>query len=142
VTPVKTSIAPGAKSVITVTFRNIGSATAYNAQARISTVDPFVSNDDTAFLGTMAPGDARQASYEILLDAGATVKEYGFDSEVTYRDALNNEITSDPIKVNVQVVPARGVIDFLGLTGILALVIIGILAALGYFIYSRRARLQ
>jgi hypothetical protein len=137
VTPVKTSIAPGAKSVIIVTFRNTGSATAYNAQARISTVDPFVSNDDTAFLGTMAPGDARQASYEISLDAGATVKEYGFDSKVIYRDVFNNEITSDPLKVNVQVAPARGVIDYLGLAGILALVTIGILAVLGYFVYTR-----
>src|SRR5208337_4601053 len=87
VTPVTATISPGAKSVITVTFQNTGSATAYNAQARISAVDPFTSNDDTAFLGTMAPGDIRQASYEVALDSGATVKEYGLDSEVMYRDS-------------------------------------------------------
>ena len=56
-----------------------------------------------------------------------------------YRDALNNEITSDPLKVEVQVVPAGSP----GLTGILALiVIIGLLAGCGYWYYARRARQQ
>ncbi|MGD0080853.1 MAG: S-layer protein [Methanoregula sp.] len=143
VTPVTATMSPGAKSVITVTFRNTGSATAYNAQARISAVDPFTSNDDTAFLGTMAPGDIRQASYEVALDSGATVKEYGLDSEVMYRDSLDNEITSDPLKVNVQVVPSRTIVNVLGLPGLLGLiVVIGILASLGYFVYSRRVRNQ
>jgi len=142
VTPVMTTLSPGATSVITVTFQNTGSATAYKAQARISAVDPFTSNDDTAYLGTMAPGDVRQASYQVSLDSSATVKEYGLDSEVIYQDALNNEITSDPLKVNVRVVPARGVIDILGLPGLLTLVVIGILAVLGYFVYSRRVRQQ
>ena len=142
-TPVTATISPGAKSVITVTFQNTGSATAYNAQARISAVDPFTSNDDTAFLGTMAPGDTRQASYEVALDSGATVKEYGLDSEVMYRDSLDNEITSDPLKVNVQVVTSRTIVDVLGLPGLLGLiVVIGILASLGYFVYSRRVRNQ
>ncbi|MGB7788460.1 COG1361 S-layer family protein [Methanoregula sp.] len=142
VTPVMTTISPGATSIITVTFQNTGTATAYKAQARISAVDPFTSNDDTAYLGTMAPGDVRQASYQVSLDSDATVKEYGLDSEVIYQDALNNEITSDPLKVNVQVVPSRGVIDILGLPGLLTLVVIGILAVLGYFVYSRRVRKQ
>ena len=73
-----------------------------------------------------------QASDEVSLDPGATVKAYGLDSEVIYRDALNNEITSDPLKVNVNVVPSRNVIDMLGLSGLVVLIVIGILAALGY----------
>ena len=102
-----TTISPGATSVITVTFKNTGDATAYNAQARISAVDPFISNDDSAYLGTMAPGDIRQASYEVSANSDSTVKEYGLDSEVIYQDVLNNEITSDPLKINVQVVPSE-----------------------------------
>ena len=143
VTPIQTAITPGATTVITVTFQNTGAATAYNAQARISAVDPFSSNDDTAFLGTMAPGDIRQASYEVSVESDATVKEYGFDSEVLYRDALDNQITSDPLKVNVQVVPSKTVVTALGIPGLIALiVVIGVLASLGYFIYLRRARNQ
>ena len=90
----------------------------------------------------MAPGDIRQASYEVSANSDSTVKEYGLDSEVIYQDVLNNEITSDPLKVNVQVVPSRGIIDVLGVPGLLALVVIGVLAVLGYFIYSRRVRQQ
>lgn len=142
VTPVQTKMTAGGKTVISVKFQNIGGATAYNAQARISAVDPFTSNDDTAYLGTMAPGDIREASYEISADAGATAKEYGLDSEVIYRDALNNQVTTDPIKVTVEVVPSKGLVDVLGLPGLLVLAVIAILAILGYVLYTRRARQQ
>ena len=141
VTPIKTSISPGAKSVITVQYQNTGGATAYNAQARISAVDPFTSNDDTAFLGTMAPGDVREAAFDVSLDSGATVKEYGLDSEVIYRDSLNNQFTSDPMKVNVQVVPAKSIADLLSLPVIIVIILV-ILAAAGYLVYTKRFKPQ
>lgn len=55
----------------------------------------------------MAPGDIREAAFDVSVDAGATAKEYGLDSEVIYRDSLNNQFTSDPMKVNVHVVPEK-----------------------------------
>jgi len=141
VTPVKASLSPGAKSVITVQYQNTGGATAYNAQARISAVDPFTSNDDTAFLGTMTPGDIREAAFLVSTDAGATAKEYGLDSEVIYRDSLNNQFTSDPMKVNVQVVPAKSLTDLPGLPVIIAIILV-VLAAAGYLIYTKRFKPQ
>ena len=141
VTPINASLAAGAKSVITVQYQNTGGATTYNAQARISAVDPFTSNDDTAFLGTMAPGDIRKASFDVSVDSGATEKEYGLDSEVIYRDSLNNQFTSDPMKVNVQVVPAKSLADLFSLPVIIAIILV-ILAAAGYLIYSKRYKPQ
>jgi hypothetical protein len=141
VTPIKASIPAGAKSVITVRYQNTGGATAYNTQARISAVDPFTSNDDTAFLGTMAPGDIREAAFDVSVDSGATAKEYGLDSEVIYRDSLNNQFTSDPMKVSVQVVPAKSVADLFSLPVIIAIILV-VLAAAGYLIYSKRSRPQ
>jgi hypothetical protein len=141
VTPVKTTLSPGGKSEIRVQYQNTGGATAYNAQARISAVDPFTSNDDSAFLGTMAPGDIREAAFLVSTDAGATAKEYGLDSEVIYRDSLDNQITSDPIKVNVQVIPAKSLTDQLGMPGILAIILV-VLAAAGYLIYTKRFKPQ
>jgi hypothetical protein len=141
VTSVSTTVTAGAKSVLKVRYQNTGGATAYNAQARISAVDPFTSNDDTAFLGTMAPGDVRDAAFEVSVDAGATAKEYGLDSEVIYRDSLDNQFTSDPVKVNVQIVPAKSIIDVLGLPGIAAIILV-IIAAAGYFVYTRRIKPQ
>jgi len=141
VTPVKATLSAGGKSEIRVQYQNTGGATAYNAQARISAVDPFTSNDDTAFLGTMAPGDIRDAAFLVSTDAGATAKEYGLDSEVIYRDSLDNQITSDPIKVNVQVIPAKSLLDQLGMPGILAIILV-VLAAAGYLIYTKRFKPQ
>jgi S-layer domain len=96
-------ISPGEKKVITVVYKNNGDATVYSAQARISTVDPFTSSDDTAYLGDLAPGETRDAKFEISVDSAATRKEYAIDSEIRYRDALDNSKLSDTLKVNIMV---------------------------------------
>lgn len=136
VTPVSASVRPGASTVLTYQFQNTGGTTAYNAEARISAVDPFTSNDDTAFLGTMAPGESRTASFDVSVDSSATVKEYGLDSEVLYYDNLNNLFTSDPLKVNVEVVPALSLTESLGLPGLAAIILV-ILAVAGFAAYRR-----
>jgi len=142
VTPISASVSPGANTVITYLFQNTGGTIAYNAEARISAVDPFTSNDDTAFLGTMAPGESRTASFDVAVDSGATVKEYGLDSEVLYYDSFNNQFTSDPLKVNIEVVPVPSVVTrlglpMLGLPGLVA-IILAVLAVAGYVIYTKR----
>jgi hypothetical protein len=87
----------------------------------------------------MAPGDIRTASFDVSVDPGATVKEYGLDSEVLYRDALDNQFTSDPLKVNVEVVPVRSVVTQIGLP-VLIVIILAVLAVAGYVIYIKRFR--
>ncbi len=137
VTPVAANVTPGDNAVITFQFQNTGGTTAYKAEARISAVQPFTSNDDTAFLGTMAPGDIRTASFDVSVDSSATSKEYGLDSEVIYRDALDNQITSDPLKANVEVVPAKSVVTLVGLPGLAAIILV-VLAIAGYVVYVKR----
>jgi S-layer domain len=113
-------LSPGEKKVVTIEYTNIGAATVYHAQARISAVDPFTSGDDTAFLGDMAPGESRIARFEITADAGATVKEYGLDSEIRFRDTLDNSLISDTMKVQVTLVeadsPLKGLLNPLSLS--------------------------
>ncbi|HNJ81510.1 MAG TPA: S-layer protein, partial [Methanoregulaceae archaeon] len=128
-------IPAGQKKTITVRYQNAGNAPVYSAQARISAVDPFTSDDDTAFLGTFAPGEGKEATFEISADGGATPKEYGLDSEVRYRDALDNSIISDPIKVRIEVVERSNTLLYL-LIGIIAL---GIIAG-GYYYYQRHQK--
>ena len=53
------TLTPGQKKVITVQYKNTGGAIAHQAQARVSIVDPFTSNDDTAYLGDVAPGETK-----------------------------------------------------------------------------------
>jgi hypothetical protein len=136
------TIAAGQKKVITAQFKNTGGATAYQAVGRISMVDPFSSNDDSAFLGDLAPGETKEASFLVTADGAATVKSYGIDAEVRYRDALDNQVVSDPMKLTVEVVPAKNLVSTLtGNPALLALIILVIITAAGFYIY-RRKKLQ
>ena len=132
-------VQPGQKVTLMVTYRNIGTAAVHSAEARISAVDPFTSNDDTAFLGDMAPGDSRTASYDVTVAAGATPKDYGLDSEIRYRDALDNSQISDTIKVQVEVVQGVGLLGLL--TNPVTIVLIIALAGGGvYYILAKRKK--
>jgi hypothetical protein len=97
-------IHPGKTDVVNVTYTNVGSQPAFNAQARISVVDPFTSEDDTAYLGTIKPGQSATALFSIKTDGKATPKIYSIDSEIQYTDLSNTEYTSDsiPVLANVE----------------------------------------
>ena len=133
------TVTAGQKKVITAKFKNTGSATAYQAQARVSMVDPFTSNDDSAFLGDLAPGETKEASFLVSTDSAATVKQYGIDSEIRYRDALDNTVISDTMKLNVNVVAGKSIIAQLTENpAALAAVVAVLVIAIGYFFYRRK----
>jgi hypothetical protein len=131
------TVTPGQKKVITVRYKNTGGAVAHQAQARVSMVDPFTSNDDTAFLGDVAPGEIKEASFLVTVSGTATPKQYGIDSEIRYRDAFDNQIISDPIKVSLNVSKGTSMVDGL-LKNPLALAVIAIvILGIGYALYRR-----
>jgi len=131
------TLAPGSKKVIEVEFKNTGAATVYNAQARLSATDPFTSNDDTAFLGDLSPGDSSVARFEVSADSDATAKEYGLDSEIRYRDALDNSQISDTMKIKLNLVKTGG-IEGIVTNPIVLTVFIFTLAGVGYYLWSKR----
>lgn len=100
---------PGNKKEITVEYKNTGDSPVYSAQARISAVDPFTSASDIAYIGDLQPNESRVITYQLGVDRSATIKEYGLDSEIRYRDALDNTHISDPMKVTVDVTPTEGI---------------------------------
>jgi hypothetical protein len=130
---------PGGKHVIEVRYQNVGAATAYKAQARLSAVDPFTSNDDTSYLGDLEPGGTATARFEVSVDAGATSKQYGMDSEIRYRDALDKSHISDTMKVQVNVVPRSGTMALLSSPIILSVIAAGCLGA-GYYLVKYRRK--
>jgi hypothetical protein len=132
------SVNAGEKKVIEVEYRNTGDATAYSAQARLSAVDPFSSNDDTAFLGDLAPGESATARFEVSCDGGATAKTYGLDSEIRYRDALDNSQISDTMKVQIQVNEPEGALDNLPAPALLGILAGGCVGSAWYFVRSRK----
>ena len=130
-------INPGEKKVISVSYRNDGSVPIFSAEARLSAVDPFTSNDDLAYLGDLNPGETGIANFELSAESGATIKEYGLDSEIKYRDALDESQVSDTVKVQIDVTPAEGIGSLLGNPIVIAVILIVIVGA-GYYIYNNR----
>jgi hypothetical protein len=125
-------VVPGSQNVIKVEYQNTGVTTAYNAQARLSVVDPFTSTDDTAYLGDLKPGQTATARYQMSADDTAAVKDYTLDTEIRYRDALDISHSSDIIHVQVQVQPkpaSAGIMQALPIIVVIALICIGA----GYF---------
>ncbi|MBN2734685.1 MAG: S-layer protein [Methanomicrobiaceae archaeon] len=129
---------PGQKGHITIVYKNTGATTAYNAQARISAVDPFTSNDDTAYLGDIAPGETATGIYEVSVDSDATIKTFAIDTEIRYRDSLDNSQISDSMKAEVQIVKRSGMEIFTN--PILLTVIVFLIIGAGYFVWSRRKK--
>jgi len=131
----------GGTSEIEILYRNTGPVTVRSAQARISAVDPFTAEKSTSSLGDLAPGEEARAVFVISVDKSATLKEYGLESEVRYRDALDNRLISDPIKVRVRVLERSGVDVILG-NPLYMTILVAILIGIGYFAYTRRKKGQ
>jgi hypothetical protein len=135
------SIVPGEKKVITARIRNTGGATAYDATARVSMVEPFTSNDDSAFLGDIAPGETKEATFLVSAGKSATIKQYGIDAEVRYRDALDNNVISAPMKLNVDVIPDTGILARLTGNPVILIAFAAIVVGAGYLMYRRQKSL-
>jgi hypothetical protein len=132
-------VVQGSQSVIQVEYQNNGTTIAYHSQARLSAVEPFKSSDDTAYLGDLKPGEKATARYQVSVDDAAVAKEYTLDTEVRYRDALDNSQVSDTFNVPVQVQakPASGGLMQV-LTAMGFIVLIGIGA--GYYLLVMRKK--
>jgi len=132
-------VTAGSKGVILVDYQNAGDTTVYNAQSRITAVDPFSSSDDTAYLGDLKPGESATARYSIGIGDAAVPKEYLLDSEVRYRDALSNSQISDTLKVRVLVTQGSGTANPLYNPLVLFLIVAGIIGA-GYYVLVMRTK--
>ncbi len=129
----------GSDTTIAVTYRNTGDATAHNAQARITAVTPFSSSDDTTYLGDMKPGELAIARYQLSCSGSADVKNYTLDTQVRYRDALDNSQVSDTFKVPVTVIPKPVTAGFMQILPIVVIIAL-IAAGAGYYLLVIRKK--
>ncbi|HVP96914.1 S-layer protein [Methanoregula sp.] len=124
------TMSPGSTHTIQVEYENTGDSTIYSAEARVSVVAPFTSSSTIAYIGELAPGQTAVASYEISVAQGATLKQYGLDSEIRYNNALGDTYISDPVKVPITVenlTGLQGIISNPVYVSLIAAVIIGII---------------
>ena len=69
----------------------------------------------------------------------ATIKEYGLDSEIRYRDALDKTYISEPMKVKIDVVRTTGAAIIL--TNPIYLSIVGaFIIGIAYLVYTHRKK--
>ena len=141
ITSPPSEMSPGSKKTIQVEYKNTGNSTIESALARISAVNPFTSTSDVAYLGDIAPGQSAVASFQLTVASDATIKEYGLDSEIRYRDALNTTYVSDPMKVPINVKNQTGLAGILSnsvLLSVIVAAIIGVIYAAYYLMKKRR----
>jgi len=131
-------VTQGETSVVGVEYQNLGSITAHDAQARLSTVDPLSSTDSTAYLGDIPPGGKATAQYAITAASGAAPTTYALDTEVRYRDALDNSQISDTFKAPVVVKQpsSKGLQQYPAALTLIVLMLIGT----GYYVLVMRKK--
>jgi hypothetical protein len=110
---VEGTMTPGSKRVITIPIVNTGDYQADDAIARINIVNPFATapfstTDDTAFIGTLQPGETGLAKFSISVDNDALPASYMLEVQVQYFDSLGNAYTSDTIRATVAVEQPSG----------------------------------
>jgi hypothetical protein len=106
-------LTPGSRAVITIPIVNAGDYEADDAVARINIVNPFATapfstSDDTAFIGTLRPGETGLARFSINVDSDALPEPYMLEMQVEYFDSLGNSYASDTIRAAVTVEPPSG----------------------------------
>ncbi|MBE0523576.1 MAG: hypothetical protein IBX40_04485 [Methanosarcinales archaeon] len=139
VTETASDLTAGESGMLKVTYKNVGDVTAYDAIARISTVDPFSTTDDQAYLGDMTPGETRTALYKINVDETATAKSYAINNEIKYEDEHGDIQYSKALKANVNVKPAVPFSDKVKESPVvLILIVLGIIGAPTYLYIKRK----
>jgi len=131
-------ITQGTSSVIDVVYQNTGAITANNAEAELTTYSPLASGDSLAYLGNIPPGGTATAHYTISADGSAAPGTYPLDTEVRYRDILDNSQVSDTFTANVQVAPAPPTSPLIRILGIF--VIACAIVAIGYYVVVMRKK--
>jgi len=128
-----TGVVPaGEDAIVSIRIKNLGSFEVKAATARITVVDPFSTTDDTAYIGKLKPGEAKNVSFKIKADRDATPKLYALNLEVKYRDPSDEWVISEPVKMPIRVVETKSIPH-----AAIGAIIVMAIAAAGY-IYRKR----
>ncbi len=125
-------IRAGEEKIITFAVRNAGNAGVKDASARLVIVSPFTSSDDTAYIGSLEPGEIANASFKISVDRDATPKLYALNLEVKYRNENGEWAISKPAKAVIKVKPYE--VNY----ALYAVIAVLIIAAAVYYLRRRK----
>uniref|UniRef100_A0A7C4W4S7 S-layer protein n=1 Tax=Geoglobus ahangari TaxID=113653 RepID=A0A7C4W4S7_9EURY len=122
----------GSTEIITFIVKNVGNFTIKEATARLTITDPFSSSDDTAYIGTLRPGESTEVKFQLSVDMDATPKKYGLNLEIKYKDLEGEWAISEPTKTVIEVLPPKPPYSAIALIAIIAIV------AIAYYLRRRK----
>ncbi|WP_257629073.1 COG1361 S-layer family protein [Haloplanus salinarum] len=114
------TVAAGSTETVEVTVTNTGDGTMHDAVARINANTPFETDDDTAYIGELAPGESRTVTFTVSVDDAATSKAYSLDTTIKYDNSFDRTVVTNVEPTAVEVTDRQGgllasILRFLGL---------------------------
>ena len=114
------SIPAGSTSTVGFTVRNTGDAPMRDAVVRLNADSPFETDDDTAYVGDLAPGEEATVQFTVSADGAATPKAYALDTTVAFDNAFGSRVVTDVESTELRVDadgggPLAALLDLLGL---------------------------
>lgn len=123
VTSVSGNLVQGESKLINVTYKNTREEVAKDALARIIVMSPLSTEKSIVRLGDIGPGEEKTASFEILADQEALVKNYGINSEIKYVNEDGETSFSESMKVSIPLEATEKKFSTTGIAIILIIVI-------------------
>ncbi|MFB6160070.1 MAG: NEW3 domain-containing protein [Haloferacaceae archaeon] len=102
------AIAAGSTDTVEFTVTNTGEETMRDAVVRINTDSPFETDDDTAYVGTLKPGESRTVTFTVSAAGAATAKLYTVDTTVKYDNAFGDRVVTEVEPTSVRVTEREG----------------------------------
>ena len=131
-------VVQGANTIVNITYKNTGAVTASDAEARLTAYAPLSSADSLAYLGDIPPGGTVTARYAISAASNAAPGTYPLDTEVRYRDQLDNSQVSDTFTANVTITQKPPASSLVLVAEIAAVIVV--IAAAGYYLLVMRKK--
>lgn len=129
------TLEPGDSGALQVTVTNNGDETYTDVSAKLFAESPLSTSDDEAFVSELEPGDSAELTFQIAAGSAALEKDYPVSLDFRY-DADGDTETSDTYRLPVSVAASE---DEGGTPWLpIAVVVIVVLVAVGYYLRTRR----
>lgn len=134
VTPVNGTFAAGENGEFRIEVTNTREETLTDISAKIYTESPLSSSNSEAFIEELEPGESETVVFEVGASGDALAKTYPVKMDFQYDDSQGDTVISDTYQVPVEVTESEGSDLPLGVLGVVAVVLLGVVG----FVYYRR----
>ncbi len=102
------SASAGSTTTVSFEVTNSGEAPMRNAVVRLNADSPFETDDDTAYVGRVEPGESATVQFTVSVDGAATPKAYALDTTVAFDNAFNRRVVTDVESTELRVEAGSG----------------------------------